>query len=306
VIRPHRLRPGDRVALVAPASPFKREDLELGVAELAALGFEATYDERVLLRDGYLAGRAEERAAVLMDAWRDPAVRGIIAIRGGYGSAHVLPRLDSDLVRQARKPFIGYSDLTALLSWHLQLGLVSFHGPMVDRRLARGADGYHRESFLRAVSQPHAMGQLAPDSLEVFQSGEVTGVLVGGTMTQLVASLGTPWAFDPPPGCVLFLEDIGERPYRVDRMLTQLSQAGLLARAGAIVFGVFPGCDEPGGELLIRGVLRSLTSGFPGPVLFGFPSGHTSGPTWTLPFGVQVTVVAGQRAFVSIDEAAVD
>ncbi len=294
------------MALVAPASPFKREDLELGVAELASLGFEAVYDNRVLLRDGYLAGKADTRAAVLMDAWRDPNVRGLIAIRGGYGSSHVLPLLDGHVVREARKPFIGYSDLTALLSWHLHLGVVSFHGPMVDRRLARGTEGYHRESFLAALCAPQPMGELAPDALEVLRAGEATGVLAGGTLTQLVASLGTPWAFDPPQGCVLFLEDIGERPYRVDRMLTQFTQAGLLSRVSAIVFGAFPGCDEPGGELVIRDVLRGLTEGFPGPVLFGFPSGHTSGPTWTLPLGVPATVVAGPRAFVSIDERAVD
>ncbi len=294
------------MGLVAPASPFKREDLELGLAELAALGFDVVYDERVLLRDGYVAGPPEARAAVLMEAWRDPAVRGLIAIRGGYGSAHVLPLLDAAVVREARKPFVGYSDLTALLSWHLRLGLISFHGPMVDRRLARGAEGYHRQSFLRALCEPQPLGELAPEGLEVFHGGEVSGTLVGGTLTQLVASLGTPWAFDPPQGCVLFLEDTGERPYRVDRMLTQLRQAGVLQRVSAIVFGVFPSCDEPGGEVLIRDVLRALTADFPGPVLFGFPSGHTSGPTWTLPLGVRATVVTGPRAFVSIDEPAVE
>lgn len=306
MIAPHRLRPGDRLALVAPASPFKREELDLGVAELAALGFEAVYDERVLLRDRYLAGSVKARAAVLMDAWRDPQVRGLIAIRGGYGSAQLLPFLDADLVRRARKPFIGYSDLTALLSWHLQLGLVSFHGPMIDRRFARGTEAYHRESFLAAVSRPTPMGELTPETLEPFFPGEAHGVLVGGTLTQLAASLGTPWAFDPPPGCVLFLEDVSERPYRIDRLLTQLQQAGILVRASAIVFGVFPGCDEPGGELVIRDVLQTLTAGFPGPVVFGFPSGHTPGATWTLPLGVTATVVCGARTFLAIDEPAVE
>lgn len=305
MITPHRLRPGDRVALVAPASPFKREDLELGIAELASLGFEAVYDERVLQRAGYLAGSAETRAAVLMDAWRDPGIRGLIAIRGGYGSAQVLPLLDGSVVRTARKPLVGYSDITALLSWHLQLGVGCFHGPMIDRRLARGSEGYHRESFVAALCTPEPVGELAPGTLESFQAGEASGLLVGGTLTQLVASLGTPWAFDPPDGCVLFLEDIGERPYRIDRMVTQLTQAGVLARAAALVFGAFPGCDEPGGDLAIRDVLRGLTTAFPGPVLFGFPSGHTPGPTWTLPFGVRATVVAGSRALISIDERAV-
>lgn len=306
MIAAHRLRPGDRLALVAPASPFKRDDLDLGIAELASLGFDVRYDERVLTRTGYLAGSAEIRAAVLMDAWRDPRVSGLIAIRGGYGSAQVLPFLDADVVRAARKPFVGYSDVTALLSWHLQLGLRCFHGPMIDRRLSHGAEGYHRDSFMSALCAAVPMGELAPDALEVLRGGEAHGTLVGGTLTQLVASLGTPWAFDPPDGCLLFLEDVGERPYRVDRMFTQLTQAGVLARAAGLVFGVFPGCNEPGGELVIREVLRSLTEHFPGPVLFGFPSGHTPGPTWTLPFGVRARIVAHSRPFVAIEEAAVE
>ena len=131
-------------------------------------------------------------------------------------------------------------------------------------------------------------------------------MLVGGTLTQLLALMGTPWAFEPPQGCVMFLEDIGERPYRVHRMLTQLAQSGIFARASAIVFGEFPGCDEPGGNgPAIRDVLRDFTRGFTGPVLFNFPSGHTKGATWTLPFGVAATVTGGPAACLTILEAAV-
>lgn len=304
--KPHRLRPGDRIALVAPASPLKHDDLASGIAELRSLGFDVVYDERVLLRTSYVAGSPKVRAAVLTEAWRDPSVRGIVATRGGYGSAQVLPLLDPELVRSARKPFVGYSDLTAMLSWHLQLGLACFHGPMIERRLARGAQAYHQASFLAALCDPAPMGELQPETLETFYAGEASGLLVGGTLTQLTASLGTPWAFDPPPGCVLFIEDIGERPYRIDRMLTQLTQAGILARASAIVFGVFPDCDEPGGQVQIRDTLRLLTADFSGPVLFGFPSGHTPGATWTLPLGVQATVIGGPRPVIRIDESAVE
>lgn len=306
MIKAHRLRLGDRVALVAPASPLKHDDLEAGVAELRDLGFDVVYDERVLLRTGYLAGSAETRAAVLMDAWRDPSVRALIATRGGYGSAQVLPLLDQGVVAAARKPFVGYSDLTALLSWHLQLGLTTFHGPMIERRLARGSAAYHRESLLAAICDSAPMGDLAPHGLEALRAGHARGTLVGGTLTQLTASLGTPWAFAPPADCILFLEDIAERPYRIDRMWTQLQQAGILARAAAIVFGVFPQCDEPGGALTIRDVLRGLTEGFPGPVLFGFPSGHTAGPTWTLPFGVQALVSGDTQPRLIIEEGAVE
>ena len=303
-IKPRRLRPGDRVALVAPASSFKREQFDAGVAELRTLGFEAAYDDRVFARDRFVAGDAAHRAAALHDAWRDPAIAAIIAVRGGYGSAQLLPLLDPGLMRSARKILVGYSDITALLCFHLQHGLVCFHGPMVERRLAAGEAGYDRQSFLRALSGTDPVGELRPPGLTALRAGEAHGVLVGGTLTQLTASLGTPWAFDPPQGCVLFIEDVGERPYRIDRMLTQLSQAGILGRASGLVFGELPSCDEPGGEHSIRDVLLDRVRDFHGPVLFGFPSGHTEGATWTLPFGVRARVVSSPAAVV-IEEAAV-
>lgn len=302
--RPRRLRHGDRVALVAPASPFDRDEFEAGVREIAAIGFEAVYDEGLFARRGFVAGDAAARAAALSRAWRDPRIAAIIAVRGGYGSAELLPLLDADLMRTARKIFVGYSDLTALLSFHLHHGVVCFHGPMVERRLSRGEGGYDRQSFLRALTQAEPLGELAPATLDVMRAGDAQGVLAGGTLTQLTASLGTPWAFDPPPGCLLFIEDVGERPYRVHRMLTQLSQAGILARAHGLVFGEFPSCDEPGGTIAIRHVLADFVSEFTGPVLFGFPSGHTTGAAWTLPFGVRARVVTAPAAVV-IEEAAV-
>jgi len=303
-VKPRRLRPGDRVALVAPASPFKREELEAGVVELERLGFEAVYDERVFARKRYVAGEPAVRASAIHDAWNDPSIAALVAMRGGYGSAQVLPLLDSALMQRAAKVFVGYSDVTALLWFHLQHGLVSFHGPMIERRLAAGDAGYDRASFLRAVQEPAAMGELRPPSLEALKAGEATGVLVGGTLTQMTASLGTPWACDPPPGCLLFIEDVGERPYRIDRMLTQLAQAGILARASGFIVGELPACDEPGGDPCIRDVLIDFFRDFPGPALFGFPSGHTAGPTWTLPFGVRARIVTSQPALV-IEEAAV-
>ena len=305
-IRPRRLRPGDRIALVAPASPFKRDELEAGVLELGRLGFEAVYDERVFARERFVSGDATLRAAVLQDAWQDPTVSAIMAIRGGYGSAELLPLLTPDLLRASRKAFVGYSDTTTLLTFHLRHGLVCFHGPMIDRRLSAGEAAYHRESLLSALTRAEPMGALMPAGLEVLRQGEADGTLVGGTLTQLAASMGTPWALCPPDGCVLFLEDVSERPYRIQRMLTQLAQAGVLAKAAALVFGEFPSCDEPGGELVIRDVLSDWVGAFRGPVLFGFPSGHTLGAAWTLPLGVRARVVTAPQAAVVIEEAAVE
>lgn len=303
-LKPRAVVPGDRVALVAPASPFARDEFDRGVRELTELGFEPVFDDRVFARARFVAGDPATRAAALHDAWRDPSIAAIIAVRGGYGSAQLLPLLDAKLMQSACKVFVGYSDITSLLSFHLRHGLVSFHGPMIERRLSAGPPGYDRASFLAAIGAAEPLGALTPDTLDALRPGDARGTLAGGTLTQLAASLGTPWAFEPPAGSILFIEDVGERPYRIHRMLVQLAQAGVLARAAGLVFGEFPSCEEPGGGHAIREVLAEIVHDFPGPVLFGFPSGHTAGPTWTLPFGVTARVATAPAAVV-IEEAAV-
>jgi muramoyltetrapeptide carboxypeptidase len=307
MIRPHALASGDRVAIVAPASPFERADLEAGVEEIKRLGFEPVLDAHLFDRDRYVAGAPSVRAAGLRSAWRTSSIAGIFAVRGGYGSAQVLPLLDRDEVRRARKPFVGYSDLTSLLTFFtLHCDVVSFHGPTVAGRLGAGDQGYDRDTFLRALMRPEPMGELAAPAIEALRPGEAEGPLFGGTLTQLVASLGTPYAFDPPAGYVLLVDEVAERPYRIDRMWVQLAFSGVLARASAIVFGEMPRCDEPGGDPTSRDVIADLVRDFAGPVLYGFPSGHTAGPALTLPLGVRVRVVAGSRPALVVEEPAVE
>ena len=305
MIAVRQLKPGDRVALVAPASPFAAKELDAGVAELARLGLEAVYDESLFARERFVAGSAAVRAKAIHQAWADPSITALLAMRGGYGSAHVLPLLDLPLMRSARKALIGYSDITALLTFYLQHGLTAIHGPMIERRMSTGSDGYDEASFRRVAMSAEPAGEMRPAQLETLHPGDATGMLIGGNLTQMVALLGTPWAYRVPEGAVLFLEDVGERPYRVHRMLTQCAQAGMLAPVRAIVFGEFVACGEPGGEPAIRDVLRDFTDGFNGPVLFGFPSGHTAGATWTLPLGVRTRVRGGPAAALVFEESAV-
>jgi muramoyltetrapeptide carboxypeptidase len=306
MIKPRPLRPGDRVAVVSLASPFERGEFEAGIDELRLLGFDPVYDESVFARRNYVSGDDTVRAAALRRALTDSGVTGVIGARGGYGSVQVLPLIDLAEVLTARKVFVGYSDLTSLLIAFGKAGLVCFHGPMLAGRLAKGESGYDRDTFLRAVGERAPLGELRPPGLESIRNGDRRGPLLGGTLTQIVASLGTPWAFDPPVGHVLFIEDVGERPYRLDRMLTQLRLAGLLQRASAVLVGELPGCDEPGGPAG-RAVVAEVLRDFPGPVAIGFPSGHTAGPALTLPLGVQTRVVCGpDGAAVVIEEAAVD
>jgi muramoyltetrapeptide carboxypeptidase len=211
-------------------------------------------------------------------------------------------------VRSHTKAFIGYSDNTSILTWLMQTcETVGFHGPMVEGRFAKGpVGGYDRDTFLRALCRAEPAGEIVHPQVETVVRGEATGPLVGGTLTQLVASLGTPFAFCPPPGSVLFLDDVAERPYKLDRMLTQLRLAGILARTAAVVFGELPQCDEPGGTPTARATVHALMKDYPGPVLFGLPSGHTNGATLTIPLGVRSRVVAGSRPALVIEESAVE
>jgi muramoyltetrapeptide carboxypeptidase len=305
--KPRALKPGDRVAIVAPASSFALEEFDRGAAELTRLGFVPAFDDTVFARDsGYLAGSAELRATSFMKYWEDPAIAALVAVRGGYGSVHLLPLLREKDLAATPKLFIGYSDNTSLLSWlTCRCGIAALHGPMLEGRLASGANGYDEHSFLALTGNGRGL-ELSPDVLDVLRTGEARGPLYGGTMAQLVASLGTPFAFDPPDGCVLFLEDVNERPFRIDRMLTQLRLSGVLGRARALVFGEMRGCNEPDGTVTARDVIARMTADFPGPVLFGFPSGHTTGPCWTLPLGVGVRIETRPRPSIVIEEPAVE
>jgi muramoyltetrapeptide carboxypeptidase len=307
MLKPRTLAPGDRVAVVAPASPFARDEFDAGVAELRALGYEPVFDESVFARTRYTAGDPLLRARAFRAAWTDPSIRALFAVRGGYGSVHLLPHLDRDEIRRTPKAFVGYSDNTSLLSWITDhCGVVAFHGPMLEGRLSKGAAGYDRDTFDRVLTRAQPAGRISHPALETLHAGEAAGVLTGGTLTQLAASLGTPYAFDPPPGHILFLDEVAERPYRIDRLLTQLRFAGILARAAGIVFGELPRCDEPAGAgPAVRDVVRDLLQDFGGPVLFGLPSGHTTGATLTLPFGVAACVVTGSDPAIIIEEAAV-
>ena len=302
--KPRALQSGDRVAVVAPSSPFDRALFDAGVAELTQLGFNPSFDDSVFAETRYLAGPAAVRAAALMAAWEDPDVAGVFAVRGGYGSAQLLPLLDLDRIRATTKVFIGCSDLTSVLACLTnRCDMVGFHGPMLVN-LAPSDEGYDRRSLLGAVSIPEPLGELMPSGVEVVRHGEARGPILGGTLTQLLGSLGTPFAFSPPDGYVLLLDDVGERPYRVDRMLTQLVQTGLLRKASAVICAEFPNCcDDKGHEA--RSVISTMLRDFHGPVIFGFPTGHTAGPVWTLPLGVAATVSTRPVPRVVIEEAAV-
>lgn len=300
------LGPGATVALVAPASPFDREEFEAGCRELERLGLRPVYDETIFSREAVVAGPRTTRAAAFTKAWADDRVDAVMAVRGGYGSMEILPLLDPGVFRDSPKPFIGYSDTTSLHLWlNGHLGMTSVHGPMLEGRLAAGESAYDVTTFLGCLGDT-PLGELRPDGLEVVRAGEARGPLFGGTLTQLCSSLGTPYEFRPPHGAVLFIDEVAERPYRLRRLLEQLRQAGQLQHVAALVFGQLPRCDEPGGRVTARDIVNELANDLLVPVLIGFPSGHTVTPLLTLPFGVDATVIARGGAALVLNEAAAE
>ena len=229
------------------------------------------------------------RAAAIHAAWRDPSIAGVIGVRGGYGSAQLLPLLDRDEAIRACKPFIGYSDLTAMLTF-LTLGcqLVAFHGPMlVD--LGDNPDG--AAALLGLLSGDKGGWNMSAS--KIIQPGTAEAGIVGGCLSILVATLGTPYALDTA-GRLLFIEDVNEKPYRIDRMLTHLRQAGKLDDVAGVIFGEMAGCvSSPDETVSVSDVIRDAFAGARFPVVYGLTTGHGMGTT-TLPLGIRARL-AGER-----------
>jgi muramoyltetrapeptide carboxypeptidase len=285
---PPALRPGDAIRLVSPASGFDRQKLQAGVDTLRALGYDPQVTQNTLARHGqYAAGTVEQRLEDLHNAFADDSVKAIVCTRGGYGSAELLPGPDLDLIRRNPKIFVGCSDITSLETWlYDAAGLVVFHGPMAAGDFAREA-GVDLASW-RAALTGEAPWQLGAEAgLRTLKSGRASGVFYGGCLSMLVASLGTPYEIQPQDA-ILFLEDVGVKPYQVERMLLQLRFAGKLDEARGIVFGSMMDCVQPGATPdLLEKVLARVLADFPGPIALGLRSGHVPERNITVPIGVQ-------------------
>ena len=280
---------GATIGVVAPGGAVKAEALERGVAGLEAMGFRVRLGDHVLARHRYLAGPPELRLADLTAMLRDPEVGAVVCARGGYGTTQILPLLDPTVIASFPKLVVGYSDVSPLLGWVVErCGVAALHGPMVATDLAKGLSEHAASRLATLLARPDsAWREPIP---EVVRTGVATGRLVGGCLSSLVALLGTPYAVETA-GAVLFLEDVAERPYRIDRMLTHLRLAGKLERVAAVVLGSFADCDGPGADDLVVAVFRDFFADAPFPVVAGFPAGHLS-ENLALTLGVPLRVDA--------------
>lgn len=289
--------------MCAPSGPVDAARLTRGVAELKTLGFDVRLPDGILDQNRFTAGTLARRLAELRSLFEDDAVAGVMAARGGAGAGWLLARLDPDLFRARPKLFVGYSDLTYLHLFLDRLGIVSVHGPMVARELADGS--YDRPSLVHALTGSGV--PYSDDDLVPVRAGQARGTLRGGCLSILAAAEGTPWALPrDPEGTILFLEDVDEAPYRIDRMLLQLRDAGALTGVRGIVFGDMKGCSPPlSATFSLVDVIGEALEGLDVPIALGLSSGHASGPHVSLPFGVPSRLEVGESAVFEVLDAAV-
>lgn len=293
LVKPRSLQPGDTIGIVAPASPIQRSMLDAGCQFLREAGYRTFYFDNIFHEDMYFAGPPDQRARDIEEMFERDDVSAVICARGGYGANYVLPYLNLERLKKYPKIFMGYSDVTSLLTWMNDAGLVVFHGPMVTKDFAN-PNGVHWPTFQACVSG-RANWALDTKSIPDFRAivrGSAEGVLYGGCLSLLVASIGTRYEFQPAEK-ILFMEDVAAKPYQIDRMLMQMKLSGKFEGVRGIVFGEMMDCAQPGGqnyslEEVIRRILRDLRI----PVAFGLPSGHVAYGNVSLPFGVRVSLTA--------------
>lgn len=285
------VHPGDTLGIVGPSSTLGDYSLEQGLAVLHALGYKTKLGKSATAHWGYLAGDDALRAQDITDMFADDSVDGIICLRGGYGATRLLPLLDYQTIAAHPKLFVGFSDITALHTVFLQrCRFMPVHGTMV-MSLGRNASAYTKTCLAKGLANPYQPGKIplpADWHMESIVPGDVTGTICGGNLMLLAATTGTPYALQIEDA-ILLIEEIGEEAYSLDRMLCQLEEAGIIARARGIIFGEFTRCEpnEPAPyEFTSREIVYQYAKRWGKPAVWGFPAGHGTDNTW-LPLGMK-------------------
>lgn len=302
-VKPTCLKIGDTIAIVAPAGPIeKRDALERGIAALERMGFHVRISERIFESFRYLAGDDSSRAEELMGAFEDPSVQAVIALRGGYGCSRLIPLLKEKRLRHHPKIFMGFSDLTTLhLFFRRRFGWITIHGPVAVSSALGNIAGDHEKHLLSLWTDPEYHPTLNFPQLEAWFPGSAEGILVGGCLSIIDASIGTPYEIKTE-GKILLLEDQGEPPYRLDRMLTHLYQAKKLQSLAGLIIGEFRDCEPSEGSYTAGETLREILAELQVPIIANFPTGH--GPdNWAIPLGAKVKIDADTRTVLFLDSA---
>jgi muramoyltetrapeptide carboxypeptidase len=304
MIKPKRLKVGDTIGVVAPAGSVDPSELAQGVDRLIEMGFRVKLGGAVTKRFRYLAGTDRERAEDLNQMVSDPEVSAIVCARGGYGTARIISYLEEDVIARHPKILVGSSDVTLLLNYFRQrFEWVTFHGPMVAPNFGKRPSLLTDTWFRKILVEAQGQGPIMVEGVQGLKGGQAQGPMVGGCLTMLCNSLGTPYEIQTD-GTLLLIEDIDEAPYRVDRMLTQLKAASKFRNVEGVIFGKMPGCQPPAhSSYILEDVIRDLLADQTFPILYGFPTGH-GGEQVTLPIGIPLQI-DGDAATVTLLEPAV-
>jgi muramoyltetrapeptide carboxypeptidase len=311
ILKPPRLRRGDVIGLISPAStPLPAEKIEKGARYLEGLGYRIKLGEHVAAQHGYFAGTDAERLSDLNAMLNDPRVKAIFAVRGGYGSPRLLPFVDYQAVRRQPKIIVGFSDITALqLALFRRTGLVTFSGPLPGVEFWQKPDPYTEENFWRLLTSRRRVGPLHNPNRERLRArirGRGQGRLLGGNLSLLVSNLGTPFSPDYD-GAILVLEDVHEELHRIDRLFTQLRNAGVLDQISGLVLGLFTRCqpsDPAKPHLKLAEIFNEVLTWVTAPSVEGFQYGHVARKL-TLPFGLEARLDA-DRGILTVPESAVE
>lgn len=305
MIRPEPLKKGDRVGIVGISSPSLEERIEPAIKAIEDLGLIPVIGESVKCKHGYLSGSDALRALDLNKMFADKSIKGIFAMRGGYGCARILNMIDYKIIKKNPKVFIGYSDVTALHNViNKKCKLITFHGPMPATELYKGLDDYSMKFYIDNIFSNCSCKRLYnPENYEMkmLVGGKAEGTLVGGNLTLVAASMGTPYEVDTK-GKILFLEDIGEYPFRIDRMLTQLKQCNKFKEAEGIILGAWTDCKatDPEKSLSLMEIFKEILVPENKPIIYDVCFGHCL-PTMTIPMGAKVSMNADTKEILILD-----
>jgi len=305
--KPRALKPGDTLGLLAPASMTDHQNVDKAIEKLKKMGFNVKVGKSPYKRYGYLSGEDKVRADDINSMFKDKEIDGIICTRGGYGTPRILPLLDYDAIRDNPKVFIGFSDITALhIAFNQKSELVTYHGPMAVSNLIKGVSEFTMESLLDSVSRTaseRVINNPEGTKVETVCQGTSEGIITGGNLSLLTNSIGTPYEIDTK-GKILFIEEISEDVYKIDRALNQLKLAGKFEDAIGIILGDFNDCDKSKHDesLSLMEVINHHIKNANKPTIFNLKSGHCE-PMITLPLGIKVRLDATERALTILESS---
>ena len=305
MLKPKRLKLGDTIGVVAPGSPTTEEKVEKVYNKLTKMGFKVVMGKSCYSKYGYLAGRDEIRAEDLNNMFGDKEINGIICLRGGYGTIRILDLLDYSLIRKNPKVFVGYSDITALhIAINKLSNLVTFHGPMAASDLIGDISDFSLNSLYNSIlnEQFNPFIENPLEELKAINGGVAEGEIIGGNLSLIASTIGTPYEIDTK-GKILFIEEIGEEPYRIDRMLTQLRLSNKLQEVEGIILGNFNNCspEDPDMSLTLEEVIDNIIKPLNKPTLLNLQAGHCE-PTITIPFGVKARLDADRKQITILEK----